>query len=116
MRTGQGTAVRTKPKLRKNDIVTVISGQDRGKSGKILKLIPKRGAAIVEKINFIKRHSRPTQKMPQGGILEKEAPVALSKLKLICNKCNEVTSVKYQRMAENEKFVRICKKCKEMLD
>jgi len=108
--------VNVKPRLHKNDIVTVISGKDRGKSGKILKIFPKRGLAIVEKVNFIKRHSRPTQKMPQGGILEKEAPVNLSKLKLICNKCNEVTRVEYKPMGDQEKFVRICKKCKEMLD
>ena len=105
-----------KPKLRKNDIVTVVSGKDKGKSGKILKMFPKKGAAIVEKINFVKRHSRPTQKMPQGGILEKEAALSLSKLRLICNKCNETTLVKYKQMGDNKKFVRTCKKCKEMLD
>jgi large subunit ribosomal protein L24 len=105
-----------KPKLHKNDIVTVISGKDKGKSGKILKIYPKDGVAIVEKVNFIKRHSRRTQKMPQGGILEKEAPLALSKLKLICNKCNAVTTVKFQQAASGGQFVRICKKCKEMLD
>ena len=105
-----------KPKLHKNDIVTIITGKDKGKSGKILKIFPKKGQAIVEKINFIKRHSRPTKQMPQGGILEKEAPLNLSKLKLICNKCNELTSVKYQRMGDSKEFVRTCKKCKEMLD
>jgi len=104
-----------KPKLHKNDIVTVISGKDRGKSGKIIKVFPKDGTAIVEKINFVKRHSRRTQKMPQGGILEKEAPLNLSKLKLICGKCNELTTVKFKAMPEGN-FVRICKKCKEMLD
>ncbi len=103
-----------KPKLKKNDIVTVISGKDRGKSGKILRMIPKHGQAIVEKINFVKRHSRPTQKMPQGGILEKEAPLDLSKLMLICNKCNEVTQVKMQQVGD--KLMRTCKKCKEQLD
>jgi len=108
--------VALKPKLHKNDIVTVISGKDRGKSGKILKVFPKQGTALVEKINFVKRHSRPTQKMPQGGILEKEAPIQLAKLKLICNKCNETTTVKFQRAGESSKFVRVCKKCKEMLD
>jgi large subunit ribosomal protein L24 len=107
-------AVNIKPKLKKNDIVTVISGKDRGKSGKILRMFPKRALAIVEKINFVKRHSRPTQKMPQGGILEKEAPVSISKLMLICNKCNEVTAVKYQHLGD--RYMRICKKCKEQLD
>ncbi|MEW6517459.1 MAG: 50S ribosomal protein L24 [candidate division FCPU426 bacterium] len=105
-----------KPKLHKNDIVTVISGKDKGKNGKILKIFPKDGKAIVEKVNFVKRHSRRTQKMPQGGILEKEAPLALSKLKLICNKCNAVTSVKFQKAGNTNQYVRTCKKCKEMLD
>lgn len=103
-----------KPKLKKNDVVTVLSGKDRGKSGKILRMFPKRAMAIVEKINFVKRHTRPTQKMPQGGILEKEAPLPLSKLMLICNKCSEVTTVKYQRVGD--KSMRTCKKCKEQLD
>jgi large subunit ribosomal protein L24 len=106
--------VSTKLKLRKNDVVTVISGKDRKKSGKILKVFPKKRTAIVEKINFVKRHSRPTQKMPQGGILEKEAPLPMAKLRLICNKCGEVTAVKYQRTGD--KWVRTCKKCHEMLD
>ena len=105
-----------KTRLKKNDVVTVISGSDRGKNGKILKVFPRRGLAIVEKVNFIKRHSRPTQKMPQGGILEKEAPLPMSKLRLICNKCNEPTQVKVQRTEGREKAARICKKCKEMLD
>jgi large subunit ribosomal protein L24 len=106
--------VSIKLKLRKNDVVTVISGKDRKKSGKILKILPKRGLAIVEKINFVKRHTRPTQKMPQGGILEKEAPLPLAKLRLICNKCGAVTGVRYKVVGE--KSVRTCKKCAEMLD
>jgi large subunit ribosomal protein L24 len=108
--------MQAKPRLHKNDVVTVISGKDRGKSGKILKIFPKKDKAIVEKVNFVKRHTRPTQKMPQGGILEKEAPLALSKLKLICNKCNAVTRVAYKRIGDNDKYVRVCAKCKEMLD
>ncbi len=108
--------MQVKPKLHKNDVVTVISGKDRGKSGKILKIYPKKGSAVVEKINFVKRHSRPTQKMPKGGILEKEAPLALAKLKLICNKCNAVTKVSFKRIGDDEQYVRICHKCKEMLD
>jgi len=108
--------MQAKPKLHKNDVVTVISGKDRGKSGKILKIFPKKDKAIVEKVNFVKRHTRPTQKMPQGGILEKEAPLALSKLKLICNKCNAVTRISFKRIGDNDKFVRVCTKCKEMLD
>ncbi|NTV51449.1 MAG: 50S ribosomal protein L24 [Candidatus Firestonebacteria bacterium] len=108
--------MQAKPKLHKNDVVTVISGKDRGKSGKVLKIFPKKDKAIVEKVNFVKRHTRPTQKMPQGGILEKEAPLALSKLKLICNKCNAVTRISFKRIGDNDKFVRVCTKCKEMID
>lgn len=105
-----------KPKLHKNDVVTVLSGKDRGKNGKILKIYPKQGTAIVEKINFVKRHSRRTQKMPQGGILEKEAPLNLSKLRLICNKCSAVTGIKFVPAGDDGLFVRACKKCGEMLD
>jgi len=105
-----------KPKLHKNDVVTIISGQHKGKSGKIIKILTKERKALVEKINLIKRHSKPTQKLPNGGIIEKEAPIYLAKLKLICNKCNEVTVVKFTRMGDSNKFVRMCKKCKEMID
>jgi large subunit ribosomal protein L24 len=101
-------------KIKKNDIITVISGNDKGKSGKVLKVFPKQQTLIAEKINFIKRHTRPTKKVQQGGILQKEAPIHISKVMLICNKCGKKTKVRIER--HSGKPVRICKKCKEMID
>ena len=104
-----------KIKIKKNDIVKVITGKDVGKSGKVLKVLTDSGKLVVEKINFVKRHTRPNQKVQQGGILEKEAPIAVSKVMLICNKCGKPTKVKVGSVAGGKK-VRICKKCSEMLD
>ncbi len=103
-----------KVKIKKNDIVTVIKGNDVGKSGKVLKVFPKEGTVIVEKVNFVKRHSRPSQKVKQGGIIEKEAPVSIANVMLICNKCGKKTKVKISLFGD--KRVRICKKCNEMID
>lgn len=104
-----------KIKIKKNDIVKVIAGKDAGKSGKVLKVLTDSGKLVVEKINFVKRHTRPNQKVQQGGIIEKEAPIAVSKVMLICNKCGKQTRVKIGAVAGGKK-VRICKKCSEMLD
>ena len=103
-----------KIKIKKDDIVRVITGKDQGKSGKVLKVFPE-GKLIVEKINFVKRHTKPSQKVQQGGILEKEAPIGVSKVMLICNKCGKPTRVKIGSL-QNGKHVRICKKCSEMID
>ena len=102
-------------KIKKNDIATVIKGKDKGKSGKVLKVFTKDSKIIVEKVNFVKRHTKPSQKVQQGGILEKESPIAVSKVMLICNKCGKPTKIKMGRLNEGKR-VRICKKCGEMLD
>jgi large subunit ribosomal protein L24 len=102
-----------KLKLKKNDIVTVMKGKDEGKSGKVLKILGD-GRVIVEKVNFVKRHTKPTQKVRQGGILEKEAPISIANVMLICNKCGKRTKVKIGMAGD--KRVRLCKKCNEMLD
>lgn len=104
-----------KIKIKKDDVVTVITGKYVGKSGKVLKVFPDTGKLIVEKINFVKRHTKPSQKVQQGGILEKEAPIAVSKVMLICNKCGKTTRVKIGSLPDG-KHVRICKKCSEMID
>ncbi len=104
-----------KTKIRKNDIVTVLAGKDAGKSGKVLKVLYETNKVIVEKINFVKRHTKPSQKVQQGGILEKEAALPVSKVMLICNKCGKATKVKVGALAGG-KHVRICKKCNEMID
>ncbi len=101
-------------KIVKNDTVLVISGNYRGKKGKVLKVFPKNQRIIVEGVNFIKRHTKPTQKNQQGGIIEKEATIHVSNCKVICPKCNQATRIGY-KVLENKKRVRICRKCEEML-
>ena len=80
-------------KIRKNDMVMIISGNDRGKTGKVLKVFPKKYRIIVEGINLRKRHTKPNQKNPQGGILEKEAPVHASNVMILDPKSNEPTRI-----------------------
>lgn len=83
-------------KIRKNDNVVVISGNDKGKSGKVLKVYPKDNRVIVEGINLRKRHTKPNQKTPQGGILEKESPIYVSKVMLVDPKTGKPTRLKSQ--------------------
>jgi len=101
-------------KIVKNDIVLVISGNYKGKRGKVLKVFPKKHRVIVEGVNFIKRHTKPTQKNPQGGIVEKEAPIHVSNLMVVCPKCDTPTRLG-RKILEDGKKVRICMNCGEML-
>jgi large subunit ribosomal protein L24 len=99
-----------KPHVHKGDTVKVLSGKDRGKQGKVLRVMPSKGTAIVERVNFLKKHTRPNpQKNVQGGILEREAPVTLSKLQLVCPSCNEAARTGKHRTASG--VTRYCKKC-----
>ncbi|MDN5344410.1 MAG: large subunit ribosomal protein [Clostridia bacterium] len=101
--------------VKKGDLVMVITGKDAGKKGKVLSVDPAKGRVIVEGVNIVKRHTRPTQKMPQGGIIEKEAPVASSNVLLFCSKCNRPTRIGKQFLADGTK-ARVCKKCGEVLE
>jgi len=101
--------------VKKGDLVMVISGKDAGKKGKVLSVDRAKGRVIVEGVNIVKRHTRPTPKMPQGGIIEKEAPVASSNVMLFCNKCNRPTRIGKQFLADGTK-TRVCKKCGEVID
>jgi large subunit ribosomal protein L24 len=107
--------VRNKIHIKKNDKVSVISGKEKGKVGKVLKVIPEKNKVIVEKVNYIKRHTRPGGKVSQGGIIEKEAPLHVSNVMLICGKCTDPVRIGFQRQTDGKK-IRICKKCGEMLD
>ncbi|HWJ03604.1 MAG TPA: 50S ribosomal protein L24 [Verrucomicrobiae bacterium] len=107
-------APKQKIHVRKGDIVMVISGKDAGTKGKVLEVIPKTGRVVVEKVNVVKKHMRPTQKLPQGGIQEKEAPIASSNVMLYCEKCNSATRIGHKEMDGN--FVRVCKHCGEVQD
>lgn len=102
------------PLLKKNDKVIVLSGKEKGKIGTILKVDPEKDRAIVEKVNMVKRHSKPGPKSAQGGIIEKEASIHISNLMIVCTKCAEPTRVG-KRILDDETKVRFCKKCNELL-
>jgi len=101
--------------LKKNDLVMVIAGKEKGKSGRILKVFPRKNRALIEKINFIKRHTRPSGQTKQGGIVEREAPIHVSNVMVICEKCNLPIRVG-KKILDDGKKVRVCKKCGELLD
>jgi len=97
--------------IRKNDTVIVISGKDKGKTGKVLKAIPEKRKIIIEKINFIKEFIRRDQsKNVQGGIMEKEGPLHVSNVMLYCSECAQGVRVKNMKLADGSR-VRVCKKC-----
>jgi len=106
-------------RVRKNDQVLVLSGNYNGKKGKVLKVFPEQGRVIVEGVNFIKRHSRPTQQNPQGGIIEKEAPIHVSNVMVVCPKCTTPArmgkQIVYDEVRNRKNSVRVCKNCGEML-
>jgi len=101
--------------IKKNDKVIVIAGKEKGKIGTVLKVIPQNERAVVEKLNIVKRHTRPGGKSAQGGIIEKEAPIHISNLMLVCGKCAEAARVG-KKVLEDSSKVRFCKKCGEILD
>ncbi len=100
-------------KIRKNDRVQVITGKDRGKVGKVLRVIPRKSRAIVEGVNIVKKHQKPTPGS-QGGIIEKESSIHISNLMLICPKCTDPVRVGFKILEDGSK-VRICKKCGEVI-
>jgi large subunit ribosomal protein L24 len=101
--------------IKKNDKVMVIAGKEKGKTGKVLRIFPKRDRAVVEKVNFIKRHMRPGAHSRQGGIVEKENPINISNLMVVCGKCTDHTRVG-RRVLEDGSRVRYCKKCDEIIE
>ncbi|MEW6173232.1 MAG: 50S ribosomal protein L24 [Bacillota bacterium] len=103
-----------KVNVRKGDNVLVIRGKDAGKKGKVLTVFPDTYRVIVEKVNVVKRHSRPTRQLPQGGIIEKEAPIHSSNVMLLCGKCHKPTRVG-RRLLDDGTKVRYCRKCGEVL-
>jgi len=101
--------------LKKDDKVKVITGKDRGKIGKVLKINRKKERVLVENINIVKRHQRPNAKNRQGGIVESEAPIAWSNVMLMCNKCMKPVRIAVKRL-EDGRNVRFCRKCNELID
>jgi large subunit ribosomal protein L24 len=101
--------------IRKDDLILVLSGRDKGKKGKVLKVLPSDSTVIVDKINVVKRHQKPTQKERNGGIIDKNIPMDISKVILICPSCDKRTRVGWKTLEDGSK-ARICKKCGEMID
>lgn len=98
----------------KNDQVVVIAGDDRGKSGRVLKVLIEEDRLIVEKVNFIKRHTKPRGQKTQGGILEREAPVHISNVMHLCPKCQMGVRVTMKRTADGKRE-RYCARCGETI-
>jgi large subunit ribosomal protein L24 len=101
--------------VKKDDLVMVIAGKEKGKSGKVLRVLPERGQVMVETLNVVKRHTRPSRGNAQGGIIEKEAPLDASNVQLVCKGCNKPTRTGI-RVLEDGSKARFCKKCSEILD
>jgi len=101
-------------RIRKNDNVHVISGNDKGKEGKVLKVFPDSGKIIVEKVNMIKRHTRASKELPQGGIIEKEGPINVSNVMLVCPNTGKPTRIGKDVLSDGSR-ARVSKKSGEML-
>lgn len=102
-------------KIKKNDTVLVIAGKDRGKKGKVRHAYPKDDRLLVEGVNFIKRHLKAVREVRQAGIVEREAPIHVSNVMLLCSKCNHPARIGF-RVLEGGKKVRFCRTCGEVID
>jgi large subunit ribosomal protein L24 len=102
--------------IRKNDNVVVIAGRDRGKRGRVLRVVPSKNRLIVEGVNFVKRHTRPNpQRNIKGGIVQREASLAASNVQLVCPECGAPTRVGRKRLDDGRR-VRYCVRCKGVVD
>ncbi|MFQ5825748.1 MAG: 50S ribosomal protein L24 [Dehalococcoidia bacterium] len=102
-------------RIRKDDTVIVITGKDRGKRGKVLRALTKENRVVVEKANMIKRHARARGVARQAGIIEREAPIAVSNVMFLCSKCNHPARIGF-RFLEDGKKVRFCRACQEVIE
>ena len=107
--------LRDKCHIKKDDKVKIITGKDKGKIGKVLKVDRKNDRLLVENINVVKRHTRPSAQNRQGGIVESEAPISWSNAMLMCNKCMSPIRVQMKTLDDGKK-VRTCRKCSEVID
>ncbi|MCJ7664758.1 MAG: 50S ribosomal protein L24 [Desulfobacterales bacterium] len=101
--------------IKKNDTVMVVTGKDKGKSGKVLRVLPQKEAVLIERLNFVKKHMKAGASHGKGGIVEREAPIRLSNVQLLCGKCNLPTRIG-KKILEDGKKIRICRKCGESID
>ena len=103
-------------RIKKNDQVVMLSGRDKGKRGRVISVDPEKARALVDNVNFVKRHTKANpQKNIKGGILEREAPVSLSQLMLVCKECQQPTRLAFKKLEDGRK-TRVCKKCNAQLD
>jgi len=102
-------------RIRKNDTVMVIAGRERGKTGKVIRVLPEKERALVERLNMVKRHQKARGPQASSGIVEKEAAVHLSNLMIMCDKCNGPVRMGKLHL-EDGRSVRVCRRCKEQLD
>lgn len=103
------------PKIKKDDKVIVLAGKERGKIGAVLKVDLEKERVIIEKVNMVKKHAKASTQTAQGGIIEKEAPLNISDVMIVCNKCAEPTRIG-KRILEDGSKIRVCKKCGEPMD
>ncbi len=101
--------------IRKNDSVMVIAGKERGKTGKVLRVLKEKDAVIIERLNIVKRHTKPRGPQQTGGIVEKEAAIHASNIMIMCEKCNAPARIGHKILVDGKK-IRICRSCKEALD
>ncbi len=111
-------AVKTHPPvktlLRRGDSVRVITGREGGKEGKVLRILSKKGTIVIDQVNLLKKHAKPTQKNPQGGILERPGAISISNVMIVCGGCNRPTRIGVKLLADGKKL-RVCKRCDEVL-
>jgi large subunit ribosomal protein L24 len=101
-------------RLRKDDTVMVIAGRERGKTGKVLRVLADRNRVLVERLNMVKRHQKARSVQSPGGIVEKEASIHLSNVLPVCPRCNKPTRVGHRRLEGHT--LRVCRRCKELID
>ena len=102
----------TRSRIRKNDMVMIVTGRDRGKTGKVMRVVPETGRILVERLNVVKRHSRPRGAASPGGIVENEAPIAISNVMIFCDRCNAPVRIGSKAAADGAR-IRICRRCGE---
>jgi large subunit ribosomal protein L24 len=101
-------------RIRKNDTVMVIAGKERGKTGKVLRILGEKNRIIIERLNVVKRHQKPRGMQQPGGVVEKEASIHLSNVMIMCDRCNAPARIGHKREGENK--VRTCRRCGESID
>ncbi|PIE70320.1 MAG: 50S ribosomal protein L24 [Deltaproteobacteria bacterium] len=104
-----------KSRIKRDDKVKIIAGKDNGKIGRVLRVDRKQGRVTVENLNMVKRHTKPNLQNAQGGIIDKEAPMDISNVMLVCNACLQPVRIKMKYLEDGKK-IRVCRKCNEAID